>query len=416
MDQIPIEHDVIIVGAGWAGLGVSYLLKQAGISHVVLERDQICHTWLTQRWNSFHMNTVNVATVLPGERYEGSQPEGFMTRDDFVSMVTGYAQRHALPVETGVEVECVRRADDKRADGRFPDDGFAVETSSGLYHAKAVVAATGNLNVPRRPAFSKNLPETINQIDVSDYRDPASLPAGAILVVGCGNSGGQIAEDLALGGRQVYQSTGRNGRVPRTYRGRDIYLWLEDTGMLSKPRTSSSGRGLIGATHTISLQSLSALGVTLLGRLDGLDTAGRLAIADSLQDSLAYGDGMSAALKAEIDAYITRTNLNAPDAIPEPAETVVPILPDPPIRTLDLADHNITTILWSTGFTGDFSWLRVPEALDQSGNPAQEKSLSTPGIYFAGLDTLESLKAGTVLMVKEEAQRIADHIIARLEA
>ncbi len=394
------RFDVVIVGAGWAGLSVSYALTQAGYSHVVYERDRICETWRRQRWASFRMNTPNVMTVLPGDTYEGSEPEGYMTRDAFVEMVESYARRHDLPVREGTAV-----LDARRSAGQFE-----IRTTSGAALADMLVVASGNLNVPRRPAVAGCIPASVNQIDGSDYQCPDAVPPGAILVIGCGNSGGQIAEDLALAGRSVFLSTGRNGRVPRTYRGRDIFLWLTDTGRMAKPRTTKSGRGLIGATHTISLQSLSALGVTLVGRLRDVSLEGRLRFDDSLADSVAFGDEMSQMLKNEIDEYIARESIAASAATPDPAESVAPRFPDPPILEIDPVRDGITTVIWSTGFVGDFAWLNVPGAVGEDGTPAQDHCISVAGVYFAGLDTLESLRAGTVLAAAEEAERIVSHI------
>ena len=205
----------MVVGGGFAGLAASGAMKAAGLSHVVFEKSRPCQTWLTQRWESFRMNTPNVLTVMPGEVYRGPDPEGAMTRDEFVASVLAYAERQALPLESGTAVSAVE-----------PDDrgGFAVRTAQGVVRARNVVATTGNLNVPKRPALAARLPATVTQIDGSDYRRAGDLRPGAVLVVGCGNSGGQIAEDLALAGRQVFLATGRNGRVPRRYRGRDIIL------------------------------------------------------------------------------------------------------------------------------------------------------------------------------------------------
>ena len=401
MESHPKIFDVVIVGAGWAGLSVSYLLKQSGFRHLVLERNRICETWRTQRWSSFRMNTPNIMTVLPGDHYEGPAPEGYMTRDAFVEMVEMYATRHDLPVKEHTEVIEVKSS----------KNGFEIRTPEETVQSRIVVVASGNLNVPRRPTLATKLPDCVNQIDSSDYRNSNQLPPGAVLVIGCGNSGGQIAEDLANSGRKVFLSTGKNGRVPRRYRDRDIFLWLTDTGRLAKPRTTSSGRGLIGATHTISLQSLSAQGITLVGRLRDVSNEGIISVADTLAESASFGDEMSMLLRQEIDDFIASQRLDVPPAKPDPAETVAPIFPDPPISEIDLDAEDISTVIWSTGFCGDFSWLKVTGATDENGNPIQEYSISVPGIYFAGLDTSESLRAGTVLVAKQEAERIVDHIV-----
>jgi putative flavoprotein involved in K+ transport len=393
------RHEVV-VGAGWAGVSVSYSLSKVGIDSVVLERGRICETWRTQRWDSFRMNTPNMMTVLAGDCYDGPEPEGYMTRDDFVTMVEGYVQRNELRVREHTEVRDVQPA----------SGGFVIDTSSGTLLADQVVVATGNLNIPKRPALAQRFPASVHQMDGTGFRSATALLPGAVLVIGCGNTGGQIAEELAREGRRVFLSTGRNGRVPRTYRGRDIFLWLTDTGRMAKPRTRESGRGLIGATHTISLQSLSAQGVVMLGRLQDCTPDGRLTFENTLAESAAYGDEMSMRLRREIDEYIACRSLASAAAVPDPAEVVTPHFPDPPIREIDLAAEGITTVIWAVGLRGDFSWLQVPGALDESGNPVHDASISVPGIYFAGLDSLASLRAGTVLVAGEEAARIAEHV------
>jgi putative flavoprotein involved in K+ transport len=247
----------------------------------------------------------------------------------------------------------------------------------------------------------------VTQIAGSDYRDAASLPSGAVLVVGCGNSGGQIAEDLARSGRRVFLATGHNGRIPRRYRGRDIILWLTDTGRTAMPRTSSTGRPLLGADHTISLQSLSAHGIVVIGRYAGVEPDGSVSFADDLRDNAGFADRVSAEIRGEIDAYIERTGVVAPAAEDDAAEVVAPRFPEPPIRRLDLAERGIATVVWCIGFGGDFGWLRVPGALDADGQPVQHRGLSVPGVCFAGLDTPESMKAGTILVAEETGARIA---------
>ena len=398
--MVPEHHAVVVIGAGWAGLSVGYKLREAGIGHVILERARVCETWRTQRWDSFRMNTPNVLTVLPGDSYDGHDPEGYMTRDDFVAMVEDYVRRNDLRVRENTRVEEVRPV----------ENGFLVCTSSEQMNADHVVVATGNLNVPRWPELANRFPKSVHQIDGTEYRSSAALPEGAILVIGCGNTGGQIAEELAQDGRQVYLSTGLNGRVPRTYRGRDIFLWLTDTGRMGKPRTTAAGRGLIGATHTISLQSLSAQGVTLLGRLRDCTPEGVLSFDDTLDESVAYGDEMSEFLRQEIDAYIDREAIAAADAVPDPAETVASRFPEPPLTRIHLADKGISTVIWAVGLRGDFGWLKVPGALDPNGNPVEVGCISVPGIYFAGLDSLASLRAGTVLAAVEDAARITSHL------
>jgi putative flavoprotein involved in K+ transport len=406
--------DAVVVGAGWAGLGVSYLLAQAGLRHRVLERRRIAETWRTQRWDSFHMNTPNLLTVMPGDHYEGPDPEGFLTHDGFVALLEDFAARNRLPVETDTSV--TELAADE-------DGTFRLATPRGALQARNVVIASGNLNRPRRPPSAAALPPGLPQMDGCDYRNPDALPVGAVLVVGSGQSGGQIAEDLALAGRTVYLATGRIGRMPRRYRGHDLVRWLLWSGLFDVPRkdfTEPSGRlmprALLGALHTISLQSLSAQGVVLLGRCTGVEGGGgaRLTFADDLEENLRLGDEFSARIKRQIDDHISRQGLDAPAAEEDPAETVSPRLPDPPIRSLDPAERGIAAVIWCTGFEGDFGWVRLPGVLDARGQPVQEEGTTAcPGLYFAGLDFGSTRKSGTILAVAEETRRLVEHIAAR---
>jgi putative flavoprotein involved in K+ transport len=409
------EHalDTVVIGAGWAGLGVSFHLRQAGIDHVVLERARIGETWRSQRWDSFRMNIPNALTVLPGERYEGPDPEGCMTCAAFVALLEGYAERQRLPVETGVPVLALSR--DEGA-------GYRLATPRRELLARNVVICTGNLNRPRRPPLAASLPSGLRQIDVSDYRNAAALPAGAVLVVGSAQSGGQVAEDLALQGRTVYLATGEVTRMVRRYRGRDTTFWLVESGLFDVHRRDfvtalgrPASRSLIGALHTISLQSLSAQGVVLLGRLTGTAGDGRqLTFADDLADNLRVGDESSARFKRMIDEHIARHGIDAPPPEPDPAETVAPVLPDPPIRALDWRERGLSTVIWCTGFDGDFGWVQLPGLLDAQGQPIHADGVATlPGIYFAGLDFASTRRSGTILSVAEEGPRLVRHILAR---
>jgi len=239
--------DAVVVGAGWAGLGVSYALARANMRHRVLERGRIGETWRTQRWDSFHFNLPNIYSVLPGDSYNDGEPEGFMTHTAFVTLLEDYARRHQLPVHTGVAVS--------KLDSR--DGLFRIVTPQQTWWAKSVVAASGSLNRPCRPAAASALVSGPVQIDASDYRNASVLPAGAILVVGSAQSGCQIAEDLIMAGRETYLATSHIGRMPRRYRGRDIVVWMVKTGMFDVPRkdfVDASGRvaarPMLGALHT----------------------------------------------------------------------------------------------------------------------------------------------------------------------
>ncbi|WP_352495435.1 MULTISPECIES: NAD(P)/FAD-dependent oxidoreductase [unclassified Mesorhizobium] len=301
--------DALVIGAGPAGLGVSYFLKRQGRDHRVLDRGRIGETWRTQRWNSFRLNSPTIRSILPGDSYEGPEPWGAITHHEFVAYLEGYAERHRLPVSTQTPVQELTR-----------DDGiFRVTTAArGVLLARNVVIATGDQNRQVRPPGSADLPAAVRQVDSSAYRNPAEFENGAVLVVGSGQSGGQIAEDLAVAGRAVFLATSRNGRWVRRYRGGNILKWLTLSGFLDVPRKElvlPSGklqaRALVGATHTISLQSLSAQGVVLLGRFRGVEN-GSLVFGDELDDHMRFADEVSANAKRLVDEYIERAGLDAP--------------------------------------------------------------------------------------------------------
>ena len=299
------------------------------------------------------------------------------------------------------------------------DGTYRLATPRGTWRARNVVIATGSLNRPIRPPSATTVPPDLFQIDASDYRSPTALPPGSILVVGSGQSGGQIAEDLVKAGRRVFLATGHIGRLPRRYRGQDVTTWLLQCGFMDQPRKDfieASGRiaarPLLGAVHTISLQSLSARGVVLLGRFTGVMDGRHLTFADDLEEHIRFGNQTSADIKRQIDDYICRARIMAPAAEPDPAETIEPRLPEVAIRELDVAACGITTVVWCTGFDGDFSWIRASGVLDARGQPMQEEGANPmPGIYFAGLDFGSTRKSGTILAIAEEAARLVQHVI-----
>jgi putative flavoprotein involved in K+ transport len=403
--------DVVVVGAGWAGLSVSQGLRAAGVPHVVIERGRIGETWRTQRWDSFHFNLPNVLSMLPGDRYEGNEPEGAMTRDEFVALLEDYAARHSLPIQVGESVVEVT-----------PDtaNGFVVRTDARRLIARNVVAASGSLNRARRPVLSRRIPEGVAQLDASSYRSAAALEPGAVLVVGSGQSGGQIAKDLVDAGREVFLATSKTGRLVRHYRGRLLAFWLVEAGALEQrreefvlPSGAVPARSLQGALETLSLQALSAQGVTLLGRLEGVDGM-VLRFGDDAAANLNFADEAAAALRGRVDDYIARQGITAPPATDDPAEVVAAKLPSPPIRSLSLAAHGIRTVIWCTGFDGDFSWLNVPGALTADRQPIHVSGIGEGGLYYPGLDFAVTRKSGTILAAAEEASTIVTHICERL--
>ena len=264
---------------------------------------------------------------MPGDRYEGPDPDGVLTRDQFVALLEDFAGRNGLPIEADTAVSELAQE----------NGAYRLTTSHGTLRARNVIVASGNLNCPVRPVSSAALSPDIYQIDASGYRSAADLPDGAVLVVGSGQSGAQIAEELAEAGRTVFLATSRVGRLPRRYRGRDIMLWLDESGFLDVRREEVirlagriPPRGVLGSEHTISLQALGAQGIVLLGRLTGIEDGGRLSFADDVEANVRFGDEASDKAKRYIDDYIGRAGIDAPVSEPDPAETVAMRRPNPP--------------------------------------------------------------------------------------
>ena len=414
--------DAVVIGAGQAGLAASYYLIQRGLSHIVLERGRIGETWHRQRWDAFALNTPNWLNALPGAPYDGPAPDGFADASALADAFAAYAERFALPVGTGVEVTSVR--------AEVGTDGFLVDTRSyagarATVAARNVVVAAGAQHRPKVPACASKLPAAVTRLHAASYRNAAALPAGAVVVVGSAQSGCQIAEDLSAAGRRVYLATGRSGRIPRRYRGRDIDAWLWDMGdfeatpaglddpsaiRVAQPQVSGVGR--LG--HTLSLQSLAADGVTLLGRLADVD-GHLLLFDDSLADNIRFADEKSAAVKRDIDAYIDGEGIVAPPGEIEAADrpwTDAAGVASP--SRLDVCAADISTLIWCTGFRADFPWLHLP-VLDADGRPRHRDGVSpVPGLFFLGVPWLRKRKSGLVCGVAEDAAVIVNHIAARL--
>jgi putative flavoprotein involved in K+ transport len=415
-------HDVVVIGAGQAGLGIGYLLQERALDFVILERSAIGESWRSGRWDSFSVNTPNWMNGLPGSPYDGPDPDGFLTRDELVSSFERHAQVHHLPIRLGMTVERVSASEDS--------DGFDIEasTTDGIHetlHARNVVVASGIQRWPKVPAIAQRFPETVSQLHASEYRRADALPDGAVLVVGSGQSGCQIAEDLVDAGRTVYLATGRVARIPRRYRGRDALDWmrlaglwdqqpsdLDDPAMEFAAQPQISGVGRRG--HTVSLQGLQRSGVRLMGRL--VDVVEGVVVADdALASHIAFADEFSAEFKSSVDAAIEAFDLDAPDAEADPDDA--PATPDVArdgVTRLHLGDTGTATVIWCTGFTGDFSWLDLP-VIDDGGHPIHDSGVSAvPGITFLGFPWLHTRKSGIIYGIEEDARRITDAILANL--
>ena len=414
--------DAVIVGGGQAGLGVSYYLQQNGQKHILFEQGRIGESWLSQRWDSFRLNTPNLRNALPGLPYDGPEPGDFSAADTLVNYFQRYVDSFHLPVRTGVTVTSVERAEDQQS--------FIVKirTEAGQEESvvsRSVVVACGIQRVPKISALSAKLPPEIAQCHTSDYRNPETLPPGAVVVVGSGQSGCQITEDLLAAGRTVYLCTSKVGRAPRRYRGRDFVEWwvdmkfwdvtyasLQDKSISRAAQPLISGIGRYG--HTVSLQHLASQGVVILGRLLDIQS-GTLILGDEAATHIHFADGFSQRAKDDIDAYLSRMNITPP-----PLEEDLADVPDAeakcasPIRQLNIKEAKVSAVIWATGFTGDFSWIHLPVINDQNV-PIHERGVSPErGLYFVGFPWLNSRKSGILYGVQEDAKFIAEHIREQL--
>lgn len=403
-----IRTNAVVVGAGQAGLAVSHLLLENDIAHVVLERGRVGHSWRTQRWDSFHLNTPNSVNVLPGAAHVGTDASAFCSRDELVQYLEAYAER--LPIKEGVTVSAVRRA----------DAGFEVATSAGQYLCSNVVLCSGDQNHPRTPAVATTLPDDLVQLHAGDYRRPDQLPDGAVLVVGAGQSGVQIVEDLLEAGRQVYLCTSAVGRGPRRYRGKDIIEWSRLAGLaeqppeaLEDPQEMYAAQPQISGTnggHSVSLHLLGRNGARLLGRLNG--TQGRvLQIAGDLLANVAVGDDKANGFKAALDAAIEKMGLDVPPPEDDPADVPFDGMADmAAVRQVDLDDAQIRSVVWATGFGPKFDYLD-PSWLDDRGRPRHAKGVcEVPGLYCVGLMWLRRRISGLLAGVAGDAAHVVGHI------
>ncbi len=408
---------VIVVGAGQAGLAMSRLLTLAGTDHLVLERRTTLGGGWQDRWDSFRLVTPNWIASLPGQPYDGTDPDGYMPRDEIVARVARYADQVRAPVMTGTAVERLT-----------PEDGgFRLETSAGPMNAQAVVVATGSFHAPRVPGIAAGVPADIHQVHSHAYRNEGSLPPGGVLVVGSGQTGVQLADELLAAGRQVYLAIGSNGWAPRRYRGRDIFGWLaaleldgEAHGVLTPkadtlpdPRRRLAGTPQLSGHHggrDVSLRRMAAHdGLTLLGHLEAVDEH-RLSIAPDLGARLRRSEAFfDELMRTPIDTYIARAGIDAPPGVVD-HETYAP----PEHTQLDLRAAGVTSIVWATGYRMDHSWIDAP-IVDAQGIPRQQRGVSDiPGLYFIGLLWQHSQASATLLGPTFDAPHLAARMGLRI--
>ena len=398
--------DVVVVGAGQAGLAVSYYLRAFGIEHVVLERGRVGESWRSARWDSFTLVTPNWMNRLPGYRLAAGAAREFLPRDTAVRLLDGLAR--GLPVQAGTEVLSVD----------VGDGGYDVVTGAGRMKARAVVVASGGQRRPVIPRLSAALPADIHQLHAGDYRRPDALPPGAFLVVGSGQSGMQIATDLAAAGREVLLATSQVPRVPRRYRGRDCHEWGVELGLSDQPAEAVTDPAefrrphpMLSGAHggqTLSYQQLARDGVRLLGRLAGAD-GGTLGFGPELPRHIQHADQGAAQFRRLVDEYVTRAGIAAPPPDTDPAERPGPASREAP-RTLNARAERISTVVWCTGFGPDTSWLRVP-VLRPDGTVEHARGVTAfPGLYVAGHPWLSNRGSGLLYGVAADAARIAQHV------
>jgi putative flavoprotein involved in K+ transport len=400
------QIEVVVVGAGQAGVAMSEHLSARGVSHVVLERERIAERWRTGRWDSLVANGPAWHDRFPGLAFE-LEPDAFATKDQVAAYFVAYAEKIAAPIRCGVEVlSVVKNA------GR---PGFHVHTSDGDYDARYVVAATGPFQRPVIPPVVPAETEVV-QIHSNAYFNPSQLPAGAVLVVGAGSSGVQIADELQKSGRQVYLSVGPHDRPPRRYRGRDFCWWLGVLGLwdASTPRAGAEHVTIAvsGANGggTVDFRALAARGIRLLGVTTSCDQ-GKIRFADDLRDNVQRGDASYLSLLDQADDYVDRNGLDFPV---EPGARDLGIDPEDltnPVREIDLAAAGIRSIVWATGYAVDYSWLQV-NAFDDRGRPLHQRGVSAePGVLFLGLPWQSRRGSSFIWGVWHDAKYLADHIL-----
>jgi putative flavoprotein involved in K+ transport len=387
---------------------MSRLLTEAAVDHVVLERGRVAERWRSERWDSFRLLTPNWQTRLPGHRYTGTDPHGFMKREAIVRFFDDYAGSFDAPVDPGVEVMHAAAV----------AGGWRLWTSRGSYDAANVVVATGHYAVPRRPRSAAQLRAShVSEVFAKDYRSPAALPAGAVVVVGSGPTGQQIADELAVAGRRVFLAVGRHRPLPRRYRGHDVYWWMDRMGALDRtvdtldnPYAAAAAPSavLAGEREDLHLRRLARHGVIPVGHLTGV-TGRTLHFADDLATSISAADAHTTTLRRQVDAFVDRSGLDVPH---EPAyEPELPTWAVSAPTSIRLHEHRVSTIIWAAGYRRDFSWIDAP-VFTESGEPVQHRGVTrAPGLMFLGLRFMYRRNSNFIDGVGADAAHLAGRIV-----
>ncbi|WP_218135868.1 NAD(P)-binding domain-containing protein [Nonomuraea jiangxiensis] len=400
------------MGAGHAGLAASHFLSERSIDHVVLERGEVANSWRRERWDSFRLLTPNWQSRLPGHRYEGPDPDGYMTMGEVTEFIERFATLSRAPVRTGTNVTSVRRT----------DDGYQVTTSRGEIRCRTIVIASGACNLPALPEFADAVPDSVEQLTPFDYRGPGQLPDGGVLVVGASATGVQLAAELRRSGRPVILSVGEHVRMPRTYRGRDVLWWMDASGVwderfdeiddLSRARRLPSPQ-LVGTPErtTLDLNTLASMGVEMVGRWAAVRD-GRALFSGGLRNVFSLAD-----LKMErlLDTFDEWAKTHGRDAEVEPPERFAPTrVPEAARLQLDLRSGEVIAIIWATGFRPDYGWLDVP-VIDAKGRLRHEGGVvDSPGLYALGLPVLRRRRSSFIHGVEADAREVVEHLARQL--
>ncbi len=402
------HYSAVIVGGGQAGLSASYWLSQAGLDHVVFEKKRAMHKWREERWDAFCLVTPNWQCQLPGHPYAGPDPHGFMVKDQILDYLDAFRRKVDAPLRENVEVRSVERVGDR----------FQITSAEGVCTADAVFLATSLYGKPSMPRFAERIPDSIVQIHTVDYRNAAALPEGAVVVVGSGQSGAQIAEDLHLNGRKVHMVTGNAPRCARFYRGRDVVDWLWDVGQYTIT-VADDGMGhkrhdtnhyLTGRDggRDIDLRVFAKDGMSLYGRLRTIEQ-GRMLFEQNLKANLDEADRVYNGINALIDRHIAANGISAPEG-----GAYVPVwAPADEPAALDLLGEGVGAVVWATGFTPDWSYVRLP-IFDGTGYPINRRgATSVPGAYVLGLPWLWTWGSGRFLSVGRDAEHVVKEEVCR---